>query len=146
MSLKLDLGSVGTFELSADGDLSKFLRPGLGGLAHFDSRLTDLLDSPVGSAPTGSVKSDFNFSFAPAWTLPQGVGITLSIQPEVSCKLSIIPPGGDLFTYYTGADATESPVKAPAGQYYVSIELYCALSLDAAASWSTGNFGVSGDI
>lgn len=146
MALKLDLGSIGNMELSSDGDLSKYLQSNADGIIKLDSKLEGILDLPVSKVPTGSACTSFNFSSTPSWKITQTVGINLSIKPEASCKVSIIPPGGPIFTYYTGEDGQKNSVVAPKDVYYVGIEMESSLSIDAGATYSSGDFGVSADV
>jgi hypothetical protein len=144
MALKLDLGSVGTAALDVDGDLAKRLKPSLDTLIKFNPKTLDFLDTKVSDLPAGAVSSDFNFSQAPDWQVSQEVAITLTVAPSVKCTLELIPPGGELFRFT--ADEVETPVTAAKDQCYLSIGLLCGLSIDAGAQWSSGAFGVSGDI
>jgi hypothetical protein len=144
MALNLDLGSVGTVALDADGDLGKRLRPGLDTLVKFNPQTLNFLGTKVADLPTGSLSSDFNFDVGPSWQVSQQVGITLSIEPEVGCSLEVISPGGELFRFT--ADEDETPVTAAPVQYYLKIGLLCGLTIDAGVQWSSGQFGVSGDI
>lgn len=144
MSLKLNLGQY--VELDADGDLAKYLQPGLDNILNFDPTVVGALTSKIADVPPGSVSTNFNFSFSPSWTIAQAVGITLSVKPAASCTLSILKPGDTLFTYAMGEDGTDTPVKAAADTYYISIALQCSIALDAGAQWSSGNLGVSGSV
>ncbi len=144
MSLKLNLGQY--VELDADGDLAKYLQPGLDNILNFDPTVIGALTSKIADVPSGSVSTNFNFSFSPSWTIAQAVGITLSVKPSASCTLSILKPGDTLFTYAMGEDGTDTPVKAPADSYYISIALECSIALQAGAKWSSGNLGVSGSV
>ena len=146
MPLKLDLGSVGAVELAANGDLSKYLQPGIDSIVNLSPLVVGHLDSRIADVPPGSVSTNFSFSFAPSWKIAQAVGITLSVKPKAACTLSIIQPGGTLFSYALGEDAKDTPVKAPADSYYIGIALGCSLALDAGAQWSSGHLGVSGSI
>ena len=146
MALKLNLGSAGNMDLSSDGDLAKYLQPGLDGLIHLDSKITDILDQPISQVPAGSVATSFNFSFTPSWKITQKVGIKLSVKPQASCKLTIIAPGKPIFTYLTGQEGTKNQVNGANNLYYVAIEMATSLALDLGASYSSGDFGVSADI
>ena len=146
MPIKLDLGSIGAVEVAAKGDLSKYLKPGVDSLVTLSPLVAHHPDSRIADVPPGSVSTNFSFSFAPSWKISQAVGITLSVKPTATCTLSIIQPGGTLFSYAVGEDAKDTPVKAPADSYYVGIALECSLAVDAGAKWSSGNLGVSGSI
>ena len=146
MSLKLDFGSVLAVEVAAEGDLNKFLNPGITSLITIGPKIQGLLDGPLTNVPEGSFSTDFRFNSPSSWTITQAVGITLSVRPETSCMLTIVKPGDELFTYMIGEDGKEIPVTGGPNQYYLGIELKCSLAVDAGASFSSGNFGVSGDI
>jgi hypothetical protein len=146
MSLSLNLGSIGNIAISSDGDLAKLLHAGVNSLVNFQPQLLDVINSPVSRVPSGSVTTEFNFSFAPSWTIAQKVAIHLSVKPEASCKLSIIAPGDTLFSYNTGEENTPNPVKAPDNVFYIGIDLECSIALDAGAAFSSGNFGINGSL
>jgi hypothetical protein len=144
MALKLNLGQF--VELDADGDLAKYLQPGLDNILNFDPTVIGALSSAVADLPSGSVSTNFNFSSSPSWTIAQTVGITLSVKPAASCTLAILKPGDTLFSYAVGEGGKDTPVKAPADTYYISIALDCSIAVDAGAKWSSGNLGVSGSV
>ncbi len=146
MPLKLELGSVFSPEVDAQGDLAKFLNPGITSLITLGPAIMNLLDGPVSNVPEGSVSTDFKFNFAPSWTITQTVGITLTVKPEASCTLAIVKPGDTVFTYLLGENGKEVPVKAGPNQYYIAIALKCSLAVEAGAQFSAGNFGVSGSV
>jgi len=146
MPLTLDFGSVGSVEVAAAGDLSKYLGSGIGSLITFAPMVAASLASPIANIPAGSVSTTLNFSASPSWTVAQTVGITLTVAPEAVCTLTIFKPGDTLLTYTLGEDAQPTPVTVPAAAYYVSISLQCSLEIDAGASFSAGQLGVSGNI
>jgi hypothetical protein len=151
MSLKLKLGSAGDVEVAASGDLAKYLKPGVDSLIRFSAAVEGMLERRIADAPSGSLSTNFQFTnIAPSWNIPgvggQTVGITLSVKPAATCTLTILKPGDTLFTYMTGEDGKETPVKAPADTYYISLGLSCSVAVDAGAKWSSGSFGLSGNI
>jgi hypothetical protein len=146
MALTLNLGSIGSLALDAQGDLAKHLTPGLDTIVNFHPDLAALMTTAISSVPAGSVSTDFTFSEAPSWQITQAVGITLSINPAASSKLTFVQPGGTIFSYTTADGAETNPVNAAPGRFYVCITLGFSLALDAGAKFSSGNFGVSGDL
>jgi hypothetical protein len=146
MPLTLNFGSVGSVEVAAAGDLSKYLDSGVESLITFAPVVAANISSPIANIPSGSVSTTLNFSVSPSWTVAQTVGITLTVAPEAVCTLSIFKPGDTLLTYTVGEDAQPTSITAPAGSYYVSISLQCSLEVDAGASFSAGQLGISGNI
>ena len=146
MPLKIDLGSVGSVSVALDGDLAKYLKPGVDSAISLESLVLGGLDSRIADIPAGAVTTNFSFSVAPSWTIAQTVGITLSVKPQAACTLRILKPGDTLFSYAVGQELQDTKVKVPDDTYYISIGLKCSLQVDAGESWSSGNFGVSGNI
>jgi hypothetical protein len=146
MPVKLNLGAAGAITLDAGGDLAKYLHPGIDTLIHFRPSTLNFMGARVADLPPGSVSAGFDFSTAPSWKITQAVGITLSVEPQAACTLTVLKPGDRLFVYTTGADAVETPVEVPPERCYIVLALECSLAVDAGAAWSSGSFGVSGDI
>ena len=101
MALNLDLGSVGTVALDADGDLAKRLRPGIDTLVKFNPQTLNFLGTNVADLPTGSVSSDFNFNVGPSWQVSQQVGISqhdsiILRRMELKAIRLEVPDGGNI--------------------------------------------------
>jgi hypothetical protein len=141
MPIHISFGST-TLDLSAS-DLSKYLQPGTDKLITLAPALLNLLDTRVSDVPVASTSAQVAFSSSPTWTIPQAVKLSLSVDASAACSVSILKPGDQLFTYTTDQQGDQTVVLVPGDVCYVSIVLNCHVALDAGASWSGGNFGVS---
>lgn len=148
MPIKLSFGGTDVASL-LKGDLAAFLKqPDADKLIAFDAKTLGALSRPVSDIPA-PFTGTFEFDTSPSWSIPQHVSINLSVKAGVTCTIAVLKPGDTMFTYSSGPDAAslkDTAVTVDDGRYYITIELDCSISLSAGASWSSGPWGVSGNI
>ncbi len=142
--LKLQLGTT-AIDLNATGDLVNNLQPGTAGLVQLAARLAPLATKTLAEVDETALVSGFNLDQEGRW-IPGGSTITLSVKPAVGGTITI-KKSGEVFSYAPGDDPTNRvSVTVPAGRVYIGIILNAGLSVAGSGAFSSGNFGVSGNI
>lgn len=142
MSLTLNFGSQ-TADLTNASDLVKFLT------SNFPAELKFATDPTQSAAQTlqdlGNTAVSLNFSTSKqlSWDLGTSGSVTFGFSPSASGGVSI-QTSGTLFTYTLADGSDPVSVPVPADKGYVSITFNVSIGVSGGASFSSGNFGVSG--
>ena len=94
MSLSIGVGD-NTVELTPDGDLAKYLTPGLDTVFHVDQRMQELMAASNGTLANsieGSLTAGFNTSQQVKWDLSEYANIALVFRPAFSGTIQITNP------------------------------------------------------
>jgi hypothetical protein len=143
MSLSIDIGN-NTVELSPDGDLAKYLSPGLDTIFQFDQRLQDLVTASNGTLANsieGSLAGTFTTAQDVKWDLGEYANIALVFRPAFSGGIEITK-SGPIFSYLPGDREEPFEVQVPEGHVYVSVVFEVNLEAGGNFAYSAGNFGV----
>jgi hypothetical protein len=145
VGISFKAGDVG-IALGPEGDLAKYLQPGLQTVLHFKESLQSIAEIPdatLGEVPSGLFRAGFSTDQEATWS-PDGTNVTLSFRPELS-GLVTFTKTGPLFTYLDG-DENAFSVKAPDGFVYVSIAFQVNIAVGGGAAFSAGEFGVKANL
>src|SRR4051794_31348776 len=144
MSIGFKAGPVAV-DLGADGDLAKFLTPGLNTVLHLGDVLKDIQGTPdakLSDVPEGGASSSFASDTEGSWDLGAAVNVKLSFRPALSGIIRFTK-SGPIATYLDGNRKTFN-IDVPPNQVCVSIGFRVTLEAGSEVGYSAGNFGVSG--
>src|ERR1700730_18188369 len=144
-TLNVQLGSLAPINLTSIGDLGKLLSSNIDAVFHLAESVASTAEGPLSSAPSNVLNTTFRTDKEEKWTI-DGVNLSLSFKPTATGSITITQ-NGELFHYNPGNDPTKTvSITVPPGYAYVSIAFKVGFSLAGAAAFSSGTFGVSGNI
>jgi hypothetical protein len=146
MGISFDAGPVAV-GLSPNGDLAKFLTPGLNTVLHLGDTLKDIAAIPgakLSDVPDGGISTSFAADREGAWDLGADVNVKLSFRPELSGVIRFTKTG-PIATYLDGNGKTFD-VAVPPNNVCVSIGFRVNLEVAGALAYSAGNFGVKANL
>jgi hypothetical protein len=147
MPLTIDMGNS-TFEIAPDGDLAKYLSPGIDTVLHLDQRIQGLAGLPnatLANSIEGSLRGSFGTKQQMKWDLGSDANVAIVFQPDVSGTIQITK-SGPIFTYFEEQRAEPFEVSAPEGHVYVSVTFEVTLDVGGKLAYSAGNFGIKASL
>lgn len=147
MPLTIDMGNS-TFEIAPDGDLAKYLSPGIDTVLHLDQRLQSLAGLPnatLANSIEGSLRGSFGTKQQVKWDLGTDANVAIVFQPNFSGTIQITK-SGPIFAYFEEQRTEPFEVSAPDGYVYVSVTLEVDLVVGGKFAYSAGNFGVKANL
>lgn len=141
--LTLNFGNAAV-GLDSESDLVKTLGAKIYGELRFPGDPSQAIGNTLGDSTSPRTSLGFSPTNPLSWDLGDNGNVTFGLTPSAKGEVSI-QKSGTLFTYTLGDDEpTKVPV--PAGHAYVSITLNVSLGLCLARKFSSGDFGVSGNV